>query len=697
MQKKTSVLFTMLIVFGLLLAPLGSASAQGAGPSGKPFPVQRTHPAPAAVGGDKLVNFVSDPSLEAAYNNPFGAWAQSSTNFGTPLCIVADCTNGGGTTGPRSGSVWAWFGGVNFSLPGAVSPEVGTISQNVIFPACGATLQFYFWIGAAHAGSDVNDVFRVRVDGNNVFSANATQQSAYPSYRLVSVNLNAYANGGMHTIQFFSSVSGQLVNFNLDDIALYPGNCVVSGNTGIAGTFLSYGSGSTVSQPNGNYAFSAPHGASGTITPSHPCFNFNPVNQSYGPLNANLPGQNFTPAFQGGSGCADLNVLIAGALRGRYGIPSPGSARASFSGINAGPVKINGTNGVPLIGAERLLYRVNNVATSFTEMMGLPANQLSTVFWLPWYNNVDLDTQLRIANATGSSATVHVFIGPSEMTGSPFTLGAGESTRKSYPGINAGPVRIVSDQNIVAAERLLYRVNNVATSFTEVMALPNSGLDTTFWLPWYNNVDLDTQLRIANVTNQPALVHVFIGPNEMPGSPFPLAAGGSARKSYPGVNAGPVKIVSDQNIVAAERLIFKVNNVATSFTEMMALPNSQVNTTFWLPWYNNADLDTQLRIANVSGSAATVTVTIGGVAQPSFSLAAGESTRKSYPGLNAGPVRIVSTQNIVVAERLLYKVNNVPASFSEMMGLPNNQLDTIYWMPWYNNVDLDTQLRIGVP
>jgi hypothetical protein len=42
-------------------------------------------------------------------------------------------------------------------------------------------------------------------------------------------------------------------------------------------------------------------------------------------------------------------------------------------------------------------------------------------------------------------------------------------------------------------------------------------------------------------------------------------------------------------------------------------------------------------------------------------------------------------------------VNNLNTSFSEMMALPNSQLDTTYWLPWYNNVDLDTQLRFGVP
>ncbi len=83
------------------------------------------------------------------------------------------------------------------------------------------------------------------------------------------------------------------------------------------------------------------------------------------------------------------------------------------------------------------------------------------------------------------------------MTGSPFTLAAGESTRKSFAGINSGPVQIQSDVPIVAAERVIYKINGINTSFSEMMALPNTLLDITYWLPWYNNVDLDTQLRFG--------------------------------------------------------------------------------------------------------------------------------------------------------------------------------------------------------
>ena len=477
----------------------------------------------------------------------------------------------------------------------------------------------------------------------------------------------------------------------------------ISGNAGVAGVTLSYNDGSpktVTSLANGSYSLSVPYHWTGTVTPSHACFTFSPASRSYSNVATNQTAQNYTATFNLASGCADVDVLVGGVSQGKYGLLPGASARASFSMVNGGPVKIMSNHGLPLIAAERVIYKVNGVNTSFSEMMALPNSQLDTTYWLPWYNNVELDTQLRFANISNQQATLHVYIGGQEMTGSPFDLAAGASIRKSFLGVNGGPVKIESDQNIVAAERVIYKVNNVNTSFSETTALPDSQLDTTYWLPWYNNVELDTQLRFANVSNSPATVHVWIGGVEMNGSPFTLAQGASTRKSFVGVNAGPVKIVSDFPIVAAERVIYKVNNVNTSFSEMMALPNSQLDITYWLPWYNNVELDTQLRFANVSNSPATVHVWIGGVEMPGspFTLVVGDSVRKSFAGVNKGPVQIVSDVPIVAAERVIYKAaGNVNTSFSEMMALPSGQLDASYWLPWYNNVDLDTQLRFGVP
>jgi hypothetical protein len=395
-----------------------------------------------------------------------------------------------------------------------------------------------------------------------------------------------------------------------------------------------------------------------------------------------------------------VDIYTGGTRQGSSLLTLHAGTRRSLPGVNNGPVKIMNTGSSLMMASERVIYRVNGVNTSFSEIMAMPENQLDISYWMPWYNNTDLDTQLRIANVSSSTAAVHVYIGGAEMQGSPFNLAAGASVRKSYVGVNGGPVRIASSQRIVAAERVIYKVNNVNTSFTEMMGLPGAKLDTTYWLPWYNNVDLDTQLRIANITGTPAMVHVFIGGVEMQGSPFSLGGGVSTRKSFPGINGGPVKIVSDQFIVAAERVLYKVNNINTSFAEMMALPDSQLNSTYWLPWYNNSgDLDTQLRIANVSPATANVHIYIGGIEMigSPFSLGSMVSTRKSFPGVNNGPVKIVSDQPIVAAERLIYKTNNISTSFTEMMALPDDQLDLIHWLPWYNNVDLDSQLRFALP
>jgi acid phosphatase type 7 len=395
---------------------------------------------------------------------------------------------------------------------------------------------------------------------------------------------------------------------------------------------------------------------------------------------------------------ANISLKIGETTKPNQWVLNGQSHAMTYPNVNNGPVKLTSTNNVPLFASERVIYRVNNRPVSFSEMMALPGNLVDTTYWLPWYNHVDLDTQLRIGNVSSSPATVHVYIGGREMPGSPFTLAAGASTRKSFIGVSNGPVKIVSNVKIVAAERVIYKVNGVNTSFSEMMALPNSQLSNTYWLPWYNNRGLDTQLRFANVSTSTATVHVYIGGREMPGSPFTLSVGQSRRQSF-NVDDGPVKIVSNVKIVAAARMIYKANGANTSFSEMMALPNSQLSNTYWLPWYNNVGLDSQLRIGNSTGSTATVQVYIGGyqLSGSPFTLRRGESIRTSFAGVNNGPVKIVSNQNIVATLRAVYQVNGVPASYSEMLALPNSRLNTTYWLPWYNSIDLDTQLRFGVP
>jgi predicted outer membrane repeat protein len=193
------------------------------------------------------------------------------------------------------------------------------------------------------------------------------------------------------------------------DIGAYEESYIsVSGNAGVAGVAIEYYdtqntqspvSSTVISSENGSYSFAIPPSWTGWVRPAHPCFTFNPAMRQFSHPGTSITAQDFVPTFVPAAECADVNITIGTATPARFGLAVGTSTRASFTGANNGPVQIGSTNNVPLIGAERVIYKVNGVNTSFTEMMGLPENQVDTTYWLPWYNNVDLDTQLRFANS----------------------------------------------------------------------------------------------------------------------------------------------------------------------------------------------------------------------------------------------------------------------------------------------------------
>ncbi|GAB4581727.1 MAG: hypothetical protein Fur0022_44770 [Anaerolineales bacterium] len=154
---------------------------------------------------------VSDGGFEGG--TPSAAWNEYSTNFGTPLCD-AGCGFGGGT-GPHSGSWWAWFGGI-------ATYEEGSISQDVTIPLGNATLSF--WLEIPVACDSAADYLEVLVDGTQVFLVDGTSAlCGTVGYSLQTVNLSAYADGGLHTLEFHSEIFGtnaNVTNFFVDDVAI---------------------------------------------------------------------------------------------------------------------------------------------------------------------------------------------------------------------------------------------------------------------------------------------------------------------------------------------------------------------------------------------------------------------------------------------------------------------------------------------
>ena len=156
-------------------------------------------------------NVIGDPSFEAGSPNP--VWTEASTNFGTPLCDMAGCGNGGGTALPRTGDWWAWFGGI-------AAPEVGSVEQTVtIASGTAANLKFWLWNGS-ESGSGTDD-FVVLIDGSQVFQVFEADPTYTGGYAEVTIDVSAFADDANHTITFMSTSGGTgVTNFSLDDVSL---------------------------------------------------------------------------------------------------------------------------------------------------------------------------------------------------------------------------------------------------------------------------------------------------------------------------------------------------------------------------------------------------------------------------------------------------------------------------------------------
>ncbi len=164
-----------------------------------------TDPIPPSPGG----NLVADPGFEGGTPNP--SWNEASTNFGTPLCDPVSCSFGGGT-GPLSGSWWSFFGGVSGVL------ESGSVDQDLVIPVGADTLTFWLEIPAVNTTGSVT----ASIDGNVLFTATQADAPTYAVYDQVSLDISAFADGGVHNLSFESTTNpgaGPL-NFMVDDIEI---------------------------------------------------------------------------------------------------------------------------------------------------------------------------------------------------------------------------------------------------------------------------------------------------------------------------------------------------------------------------------------------------------------------------------------------------------------------------------------------
>ena len=403
----------------------------------------------------------------------------------------------------------------------------------------------------------------------------------------------------------------------------------------------------------------------------------------------------------------NLSVRIGGNLMGGYYLHPAEQRRVNYAGVDSGPVVVLNSDGTPIIAALRDAWTPpgKTAITSFAQIMGLPATQLSDTYYFPAYNNVNLDEQIRFGNVGVFDTTVTVTIGG--VVRGTYFLHPSEQKRVNYAGVDSGPVVVSSSGGIkiIAAMRDAWTPPGQTgiTSFVQLMGLPAGQLSTKYVFPAYNNVNLDEQIRFGNVGGAQTTVTVTIG-GVVRGT-YILQPNEQKRVNYAGVDSGPVVVKSSGGvkIIAAIRDAWTPpgKTAITTYAQLMGLPAELLSDQYIFPAYNNVNLDEQVRFGNVGIAQTTVTVTIGGVERGSYILQPSEQKRVNYAGLDSGPV-IVSSSGGVKIIAALRDAWTPPGqtgmtSFIQLMGLPSGQLSDTYYFPSYNNVTLNEQVRFGMP
>ncbi len=169
---------------------------------------------------------MNDGDLEGIGSGGASPWSSTSTNFGTVMCDIGSCGNGGGSinygVAPNMGAWLGWFGGIG-------APETGTLSGDFTIPPCPAgmtTLTFAFENSAC---GDAADFIELQVDGVAEWTYNTDPANcdAIGTIQTISIDLTAYADGGSHTLLFTSTsgASADATNFTIDNIMLVNVGC----------------------------------------------------------------------------------------------------------------------------------------------------------------------------------------------------------------------------------------------------------------------------------------------------------------------------------------------------------------------------------------------------------------------------------------------------------------------------------------
>lgn len=171
----------------------------------------------AHAGDACFQNVIQDPSFELATGTTVidsPNWTESSAFFDSPLCSNTLCGTGGGASPPRTGLIWAWFGGT-----GGPGEEAG-LSQSFTIPTGTVGAELRYWMRNGTVATPFTDIMTVEVDGVPIqtFPEAATAEGAYTERTF---DMTAFADGASHVLNFhYVQNAAGTASWVVDDVAL---------------------------------------------------------------------------------------------------------------------------------------------------------------------------------------------------------------------------------------------------------------------------------------------------------------------------------------------------------------------------------------------------------------------------------------------------------------------------------------------
>jgi hypothetical protein len=207
-MNKSNYGLKLMVALALVLTAVSPVFAAELNSRGDPPPTLTADFAGRAATAPSGEDIILDGGFEEGSPNPY--WDEYSTNYGTPLYPAM-----GGA--PPLGYWIAWFGD---TASASASYEEGYLRQDVTIPTGSrAILGFYLslQLGCGTGG----DYLEVNMDTDQIFYIDHTHGiCGQPYWYWVEIDVSAYADGGVHTVEFYSEAWGDSTDFLVDVVVL---------------------------------------------------------------------------------------------------------------------------------------------------------------------------------------------------------------------------------------------------------------------------------------------------------------------------------------------------------------------------------------------------------------------------------------------------------------------------------------------